>query len=100
METMTIEEAAAFLKMHPDSLSAKAKCKEVPCAKPGKRYVFIKEDLVAWLRSQYDEKEKEECRSDYEVQPIGLISATRSLENVSAKLRELRTKTKRKGSTG
>ena len=79
METMTVEEAATFLKMHKHTLSELARVRQIPWAKPGKRYVFIKEDLVAWLRAQYTLQEIEPCRSDYEVTPIGSICATRSL---------------------
>ena len=53
METLTVEEAAAFLKMHPDTLSAQAKAGEVPAAKMGKRWVFVKADLIEHIRSKY-----------------------------------------------
>mgnify|MGYP000521137916 CR=1 FL=1 len=53
--TMTIDEAAAFLKMHPETIRQRITDQEnpLPGAKPGKCWVFIKEDLVIWLQSFY-----------------------------------------------
>lgn len=52
-ETMDLYQAAAFLKLHWQTLRAKAKAGEIPGAKLGRRWVFIKSDLVSHLRSQY-----------------------------------------------
>ncbi len=52
-ETFNLHEAAAFLKMHPISLQAKAKAGLIPAAKAAKSWVFIKTDLVVYLRSLY-----------------------------------------------
>ena len=54
METLDLEEAAAFLKMSKSALRAKAKAGVIPGKKPAKQWVFIKEDLVAYLRGEYD----------------------------------------------
>ncbi|MBC7758272.1 MAG: helix-turn-helix domain-containing protein, partial [Phormidesmis sp. FL-bin-119] len=53
IETMDLKQAAAFLKMHPVTLQAKAKAGEIPAAKPAKCWAFIKDDLVIYLRSLY-----------------------------------------------
>ena len=53
MKTLALIEAAEFLKMHPEELRKKAKAGFIPGAKAGKRWVFIDEDLVAYLRSRY-----------------------------------------------
>ena len=53
MNTLDLKEAAAFLKMHPQTLRSKAVSGEIPGAKPGKKWVFIEEDLVEYVRSQY-----------------------------------------------
>ena len=53
MRTLDLKEAAAFLKMHPQTLRSKAVSGEIPGAKPGKNWVFIEEDLVENVRSQY-----------------------------------------------
>jgi excisionase family DNA binding protein len=96
METMNLEEAAAFLKLHPTTLSEMARRKEVPCAKPGKRYVFIKEDLVGWIRSSY-KQEPVQCPSSSEAVSIGSIFVT--AKSVSAKLQGLRSRPTRSGYT-
>jgi excisionase family DNA binding protein len=51
--TLDLNEAAAFLKMSPEALRRKAKAGEIPGRKVGKRWCFIKSDLVAYVRSGY-----------------------------------------------
>lgn len=53
MKTLNLEEAAAFLHMHPYTLMQKVNAGEIPGAKPGKRWVFIEDDLADYLRCQY-----------------------------------------------
>lgn len=53
MDTLTLTEAANFLKIHPVTLLVKAKAGVVPGAKLGKRWVFVNVDLVEYIRSQY-----------------------------------------------
>ena len=53
VDTLNLEEAAGFLKIHPVTLSEKACRGEVPGARIGKRWVFIKVDLLDHIRSQY-----------------------------------------------
>ena len=53
LKTMDIDEAAAFLKIHPVTLSVKAASGEVQGAKIGKRWVFLEVDLVSHIRAQY-----------------------------------------------
>ncbi len=52
-ETMDLEEAAAFLNMSPEALRRKTKEGLVPGCKPAKAWVFLKSDLVAYLRARY-----------------------------------------------
>jgi excisionase family DNA binding protein len=52
-ETLDLLQAADFLKLHWQTLRAKAKRGEVPAAKLGRRWVFLQEDLVSYLRSNY-----------------------------------------------
>lgn len=52
-ETLNLQSAAKFLFVHWQTLRAKASTGEVPAAKLGRRWVFLKSDLVAYLRSQY-----------------------------------------------
>ncbi|MCP4878356.1 MAG: helix-turn-helix domain-containing protein [Gammaproteobacteria bacterium] len=53
METLDLKQAADYLKMHWQTLREKAKSGEVPGAKIGKQWVFIKDDLVSHIRSKY-----------------------------------------------
>ena len=53
MRTLTLYEAADLLQVHWQTLRAKAAAGEVPSAKLGQKWVFLEEDLVSWLRSQY-----------------------------------------------
>jgi hypothetical protein len=53
MSTLTLQQAAEFLKIHPVTLLEKANAGIVPGAKIGKRWVFIEIDLIDYIRSQY-----------------------------------------------
>jgi len=53
MQTLTLTEAAAFLKVNPEELRARAKRGLVPAAKVGRRWVFLEDDLVQHVRSLY-----------------------------------------------
>ena len=53
MKTLDLQEAAAFLRMNPETLRQKTKAGIIPGAKPGKSWVYVEEDLIAFLRSQY-----------------------------------------------
>jgi excisionase family DNA binding protein len=53
MITLTLIEAAAFLKIHPEELRQRAKAGRIPGAKVGRAWVFLQDDLAAYLRSLY-----------------------------------------------
>lgn len=53
MQTLSLTEAAAFLRMHPEQLRRRAKAGQIPGAKAGRAWVFIDEDLADYLRSLY-----------------------------------------------
>ncbi|NCF83605.1 MAG: helix-turn-helix domain-containing protein [Proteobacteria bacterium] len=52
-ETLTLQEAARFLKLSPEALRRKAKAGVIPGGKAGKRWCFYEPDLVDYLRSRY-----------------------------------------------
>lgn len=52
-ETLDVREAALFLRMHPVTLRNKLRAGEIPGAKPGKRWVFLRIDLERYIRSKY-----------------------------------------------
>lgn len=53
MDTFDLSGAAAFLHMSPAALGYLARTGKVKAAKPGKKWVFLKDDLVAYLHALY-----------------------------------------------
>jgi hypothetical protein len=51
--SLSLSEAADFLKLSPSALRQKAKYGLIPGAKIGKCWVFIQQDLAELIRSQY-----------------------------------------------
>ena len=50
---LDLTEAAAVLKMSPETLRRKVKTGDAPACKPGKSWIFIYEDIISYIRSQY-----------------------------------------------
>jgi hypothetical protein len=53
MRSLGLEEAARFLRMSPAVLRLHARQGRVKAAKPGKRWVFLEDDLAAYLGQLY-----------------------------------------------
>jgi excisionase family DNA binding protein len=53
MNTLDLQQASDLLKLHPQTILQKARAGELPAAKLGKCWVFIEQDLIEWIRSQY-----------------------------------------------
>ena len=53
MKTLNLQQAAAFLHVHPETLRQAARCGRIPGAKVGRAWVFLEEDLAAYVRSLY-----------------------------------------------
>jgi excisionase family DNA binding protein len=51
-ETLGLEEAARLLRMSPSFLRKSAAAGKVPGAKIGRRWVFVKSDLIELIRNQ------------------------------------------------
>ena len=50
--TLGLQQAADFLGLHPSTLQERARAGKIPgAAKPGKRWVFVEDGLVAYLYS-------------------------------------------------
>jgi Helix-turn-helix domain len=103
--TMDIEEAAAFLKIHPVTLSVKAASGEIQGAKIGKRWVFLQVDLIEHIRAKYQvralqgEKKEALCHSsNAKTRPIG-GSKSPSLDENYSNLLGLKAKPKLRNST-
>ncbi len=58
METMNINEASAFLRMNPEVLRRWAKAGRVPASKIGKRWLFLRSDLIDFIRSKQQQPTK------------------------------------------
>jgi excisionase family DNA binding protein len=108
MRTLGLKQAAEFLKVHPEELRRRAKSGAVPGAKVGRSWVFLDEDLAAYLRSLYApsrqalrvtlDKEVSECHFANVVQSGG-STLSLPMENEYAALLGLGTKLSRKNST-
>jgi hypothetical protein len=108
METFDLEQAAQFLNLHPEELRRRAKAGLVPAAKVGKRWLFLLDDLVVYVRSFYaDRRQALQVMLGKEDSPCHLKNAatsggsTSSRQAVSeyADLLELRTKPSRRSIT-
>src|SRR3984893_13839986 len=53
MRTLSLTEAAALLRMHPEEVRRRAKCGAILGAKPGRCWIFIEGDLAEYVRSFY-----------------------------------------------
>jgi excisionase family DNA binding protein len=51
MNTLSLSQAADFLKVHPSTLRARAAAGIVRGFKPGRAWVFKEEDLIAYLET-------------------------------------------------
>lgn len=49
-DTLDLPAAAAFLNLHPSTLQARAKAGTIPGSKPGRAWVFLRSDLIAYLK--------------------------------------------------
>ena len=96
MKTLTLNEAAQFLKMHPEEVRRRAKAGIIPGAKVGKCWVFIEEHLAAYIQSLYPpprqalrvtlRKEVEDCHSTNAVVRGGFDSPLRAAKELDALL--------------
>ncbi|ENT3303089.1 helix-turn-helix domain-containing protein [Acinetobacter baumannii] len=77
MQTLSLNEAANFLHMHPEELRRRAKLGHIPAAKPAKSWVFIEDDLVEYLRSLYaSSRQALQVTSSTELKQCHLSNAT------------------------
>ena len=107
MRTLNLDEAAQFLKLHPEEVRRRAKAGIIPGVKLGKRWVFIEDDLAAYMRSLYAPSrqalqvghgEKQLCHSVNVVRRGGLVSPHQAASELDALL-QLKIKPKHRNST-
>ncbi len=83
MRTLNLNEAAALLGMHKETLRAYAAASIIPGCKPGRAWRFIEDDLLNYMRSQYKTEAKripgstDKWRYSKEVTPGGWTFPTR-----------------------
>ena len=106
MNTLSLQEAATFLKIHPVTLGEKARLGEIPGSKIGKCWVFVDVDLIQYIRAQYkrqdlqgEQLEVSQCHSSNEkIHHIGGSNFSTTAEQYK-KVLALPTKPKRKSIT-
>ena len=54
---LTLQQASEFLQCHPETVRRLANSKQIPAAKIGRKWVFIKQDLAHYVRNQYSNGE-------------------------------------------
>jgi hypothetical protein len=94
--------------MHPEEVRRRAKRGLLPGAKPGKAWIFLEDDLVAYVRARYacsrqalqvtERKEQASCHSTNAAVRGGLISPHQKESALDALLKQA-VKPKRKNST-
>jgi excisionase family DNA binding protein len=106
MKTLTLKEAAAFLKIHAESLRQRVKAGSFPAARFGKAYVFLEEDLIQAVRCTYSQKAISAITQPKEFSSSWLFTSaiksgglTSRYQAVSALDEQLRQPTKTKPST-
>ena len=62
LDTVGLQDAAALLHISPDCLLRKARAGKVPGAKIGRRWVFVRADLIELIRNQARERVERTCR--------------------------------------
>ena len=107
MKTLNLEEAALFFKLHPEEVRCRTKAGIIPGVKLGKRWVFLEDDLVSYLRSLYaiprqalqvGHGEKQLCHSLNAVRRGGLVSPHQAASELDALLQQ-KIKPKHRNST-
>ena len=102
MKTLDILEASALLKLHPQTVLQRARAGVIPAAKPGKCWVFIEEDLIDWIRSQYNRPQQDvgqggkKCSLKEKIANTGGIDSRLPTEQQYANLLKLPTKKRHK----
>lgn len=110
MKTLTLKEAADVLRVHPMTLRREAAEGRVPAARAGRAWIFLEEDLLDWIRSQYASTARAagstgetQCPStDAQTNPVPNTGADSLAltENKYADLRDARAELMRSGSSG
>jgi excisionase family DNA binding protein len=103
-KTLTLNQAAQFVQINPETVRRLAQARKIPCAKLGRKWVFIQQDLEQYIRNQYatpesvvqvvDNDEESLCQYTLETPSGGLNSLHQTEQEYDALLR-LKTENKR-----
>ena len=74
VRTLSLDEAAEFLRTTPDTVSAMIRREGLPAAKVGRAWVLVDVDVIEWLRGRYPANEECDSTSENPAVPIGLPS--------------------------
>jgi excisionase family DNA binding protein len=102
MQTLTLDQAAKLLKLHPQTLLQRARNGDIPAAKLGKCWVFIEQDLIQWIRLQYTRPQQDvgqggtKCSLKEKTANTGGIDSRLPTEQQYANLLKLPTKKRHK----
>ena len=53
IEVLTVKEACEFLRMKQSKLYSLTSAKTIPHSKPGNQLLFLKHELIAWLKQHH-----------------------------------------------
>ncbi|WP_373282235.1 helix-turn-helix domain-containing protein [Silvimonas terrae] len=105
MQPLSVEEAAAFVRLPVSTFRRIAKEQDVPRAKIGKRVIYLDGDLVAMIQKMQNApataggaKEKPSCQSNNVVRFGGAISRGQMERDLEGALKP-RTSSRRRNST-
>ena len=59
LPTTDSDGAAKILHLHPETIEARARDGIIPGCKPGKKWVFVVDDLVQWLRDETQRQQQQ-----------------------------------------
>ncbi|QDQ28211.1 helix-turn-helix domain-containing protein [Chitinimonas arctica] len=87
METFDLKQAAALLHLHPETLRRRTKQGTAPGRRVGRRYVFLGDDLAAYIRGDYttgarqaSAMKEEKCRFlSTKIAPAGTLISSRQV---------------------
>lgn len=75
IETLDLEEAASLMKAEADTIMQLARTGELPGAKIGKAWVFMRSDVIAYLRKKIDADTQDRRKKSANPPILGFIVA-------------------------
>lgn len=97
---LSLAQASRMLKAHPETITEAIRSRKLPATKVGRAWVFVDDDLIGWVRTQYHQPESAgstECGSTDAARVVsgGSTSARQAAVDLTAALAP-RTKPRRR----